>query len=160
MGTIPNSLVARIWKQQQNKIPSLTRIQQVGQYVAPSLCMAVPQNQIHIMKPCQNNRVWIKKKTNSSLWAKGTIYRKQYRMNQKANHAMWEMYLIIVKLLVITKSNMYTESEEIMRKKMQISKIVTLKIFFKNCFLHSTKDCTVWYEGKKVMIWYEVKEGR
>lgn len=76
-------------------------------------------------------------------------YRKQYRMNQKANHTMWEMYLVIVKLLIITKSNMYTKSEEIMRKKMQISRIVTLKIFFENCFLHSTKDCTVWYEGSK-----------
>lgn len=145
MGTIPNSLVARIWKQQQNKIPSLARIQQVGQYVAPSLCTAVPQNQMYIMKPCQNKRRWIKKKTTQIYEQNGPSYRKQYRMNQKANHAMWEIYLIIVKLL--TKSNMYTESEEIMRKKMQISKIVTLKIFCKNCFLHSTKDCTVWYEG-------------
>ena len=145
MGTIPNSLVARIWKQQQNKIPSLARIQQVGQYVAPSLCIAVPQNQMYIMKPCQNKRIWIKKKKQLNFMSKMD--------HLTENNIGWirrltmpcEIYLIIVKLL--TKSNLYTESEEIMRKKMQISKIVTLKIFCKNCFLHSTKDCTVWYEG-------------
>ena len=80
MGTIPNSLVARIWKQQQNKIPSLARIQQVGQYVAPSLCIAVPQNQMYIMKPCQNKRIWIKKKKTTQLYEQnGPSYRKQYR---------------------------------------------------------------------------------